>query len=286
MSVAKAPSRTAVMSAVGRAIHREGPPPIILDDRLAMTLAGDGAAAMAQRLRQDMPGDVLMGFARWIAARARLSEDVILDAVRAGAGQVVILGAGLDSFAYRQGPLTERARVFEVDHPASQLWKREHLAHAGIAEPENLIYAPVDFEVQTLYDGLARVGFSFDAPAVFSWIGVTMYLTLPAIESTLRTVSRCSPGSKVVLTYNLPPSHLDARDASLMAAVRALATDLGEPFISFFTPNEAEDLARRCGLDEVVHFSAKDAAQRYFGELHDPWVGGAQGMIVASVPSN
>ncbi len=284
MSVAKGPSRTAVMSAVGRAMHREGPPPVVLDDALAMTLSGEGAAAMAERLRHDMPGDALMAFARWVAVRARFTEDIVAAAVEEGVGQLAILGAGLDSFAFRQGGLRERLRVFEVDHPSSQEWKRLRLAAAGIPEPENLIFAPVDFEVQTLDDGLKAAGFDFSAPAVFTWIGVTMYLTLPAIESTLRTVGQCPPGSKVVFTYNLPPSALDTRAAALTDAVRALATDLGEPFISLFTPDEAEELVRRCGLDNDDHFGPAEAARRYFSELHDPWIGGPQGMIVASVP--
>lgn len=282
MTVAKGPSMTAVMAAVGRAIHRDGPPPVVLDDWLAMTLAGPGAEAMAHRLRHDLPGDALNAFARWTSVRTRFTEDNIAEAVRDGIGQLVILGAGLDSFAYRQGALVDRLRVFEVDHPASQDWKRERLADAGIALPSNLVFAPVDFEVQTLHDGLAAAGFVFAAPAVFTWIGVTMYLTLPAVESTLRTVAGCAPGSQVIFTYDQPQSSLDARALALRDAVRALATDLGEPFLSLFTPAEAEALAVRCGLATTAHFGAGDAARRYFAELHDPWVGGPQRIIVAS----
>lgn len=284
MSVARGPSRTAVMSAVGRAMHRDGPPPIVLDDRLAMALAGDDAGAIAERLRRDMPADALMAYARWTAVRTRFAEDVIAEAVHDGIGQLVILGAGLDSFAYRHRALLERLRVFEVDQPASQTWKRRRLAEAAIAEPENLVFVPVDFEVRALPDGLAAAGFDFHAPAVFSWIGVTMYLTLPAIESTLRTLGDCAPGSTVIFTYNLPRSSLDPRAAALTEAVRVFAADLGEPFISLFTPDEAEALARRCGLDGAVHFGPAEAARRYFAELDDPWIGGPQRMIVASVP--
>lgn len=284
MTVAKGPSMTAVMSAVGRAIHRDGPPPVVLDDWPAMTLAGQGAEAMAQRLRHDLPGDALNAFARWTSVRTRFTEDRIAEAVRAGIGQLVILGAGLDSFAYRHDALVDRLRVFEVDQPASQDWKRERLADAGIVQPRNLVFAPVDFEVQTLREGLAAAGFAFDAPAVFTWIGVTMYLTLPAIESTLRTVAGCAPGSQVIFTYDQPQSSLDARALALRNAVRALATDLGEPFISLFTPAEAEALAVRCGLEYIAQFGAEEAARRYFAELHDPWIGGPQRIVVASVP--
>src|SRR5467141_2376379 len=179
------PSRTAVLTAVARALHREEPPPWVLDDPLAMGLAGDDGPAVARRFRTELSTESLLSFTRWVCVRARLPEDIVEKAVEQGVEQYVILGAGLDSFAYRRSDLVSHLRVYEVDHPASQAWKRQRLAEMGVRPPANLTYAPIDFEHQTLRRGLTTAGFDFGAPAVFSWIGVTMYLTVEAGEPFL-----------------------------------------------------------------------------------------------------
>jgi methyltransferase (TIGR00027 family) len=284
MGLVGGPSKTAVLAAVGRALHRDDPPPRVLDDHLALVLAGEEALAVVERLRRDMPADVLLAFTRWASVRTRFAEDIVQKAMEDGVQQLVILGAGLDSFAYRRPPLLERLRVFEVDHPSSQAWKRERLGSAGIRQPENLFFAPIDFEVETLREGLESAGFSFGAPAIFTWIGVTMYLTLPAIEATLSTVRGCAVGSKIVLTYDLPRSSLGTRGLALTNAIRDVAADMGEPFISLFEPAEAEALLRRCGFGDILHFGPEDAIRIYFGGQQDMWIGsGAQRIIVATV---
>src|SRR5215510_14682507 len=206
--IPRGPSKTAVMTAVARALHREEPPPWGLDDHLAVGLAGEEGVAITRRMRDEMTAENLFTFSRWMCVRARLAEDVVERAVSAGIRQYAILGAGLDSFAYRRPDLLGRLRVFEVDHPASQAWKRERLSEIGVSLPANLVFAPVDFKTQTLRAGLLAAGFDFAASAVFSWIEVTMYLTLSAIEATLETVAACPPDSRIVLTYNLPLSAL------------------------------------------------------------------------------
>src|SRR4029079_12066623 len=121
------PSQSAILIAAARALHREEPPPLVLDDTLALPLAGDDATAMTERLRTTLPREALLAFSRWCCVRARLPEDVVEKAIDDGVGQYVILGAGLDSFGYRRPELLDRLRVFEVDHPASQAWKRQRL---------------------------------------------------------------------------------------------------------------------------------------------------------------
>ena len=279
----RSPSKTAVMAAVGRALHRDDPLPPVLDDHLALALAGDGATAVAERLRREMPRDVLLAFTRWTAVRTRFAEDLIEEAANAGTAQLVILGAGLDSLAYRRTDLIQRMRVFEVDHPASQAWKRARLTALDIQLPANLVFAPVDFEVETLREGLDAAGFDFNRPAVFTWIGVIMYLTAPAIEATLRFVSDCAVGTEIVLTYDLPRSSLDARSLALTNAVRNVAAEMGEPFISLFEPDEARALVERCGLRHRFHFGPEEAARSYFGGEPGIWVGGPQRILVAGV---
>jgi methyltransferase (TIGR00027 family) len=218
-----------------------------------------------------------------MCVRTRLAEDVVERAVAGGARQYAILGAGLDSFAYRRPDLLVRLRVFEVDHPASQAWKRERLAELGVSLPANLVFAPVDFERQTLRAGLLAAGFDFAAGTVFSWIGVTMFLTLAAIEATLETVTACPPGSRIVLTYNLPPSTLQDQGLAMHSRMLRLAGEMGEPWISFFTPAEAEALLRRCGFAEVDHFGPEEALRTYFAGRSDIRLAMPQRLLVATV---
>jgi methyltransferase (TIGR00027 family) len=281
--IPRSPSKTAVMTAAARALHREEPPPRVLDDHLAQGLAGDEGASITERLRDELSAQELLSFARWMAVRARLVEDVVEREAFTGTRQYGILGAGLDSFAYRRPDLLLRMRVFEVDHPASQAWKRERLAELGVSLPVNLVFAPVDFETQTLRDGLLAAGFDFAEAAVFSWIGVTMFLTLTAIEATLETVAACPPGSRIVLTYNPPLSALADRELAMQSRVSRLAGEMDEPFISLFTPAEAEALLRGCGFGEVEHFGPVEAIRTYFPGRPEVSLGVPQRVLIATV---
>ncbi len=281
--IPRSPSQTAVLTAAARALHREEPPPWVLDDHLALDLAGDEGVSIAGRLRDELSAENLLTFSRWMCVRARLAEDVVERAVADGIRQYAILGAGLDSFAYRRPDLLAGLRVFEIDHPASQAWKRERLAELGVDLPANLVFAAVDFERHTLRAGLQAAGFDFTARAVFSWIGVTMYLTLAAIEATLETVAACPPDSRIVLTYNLPPSALEGQGRAIESRMSRLVGEVGEPWISLFTPAEAEVLLRRCGFGAVDHFGPAEAVRTYFAGRPDVRLGMPQQLLVATV---
>ena len=268
---------------MARALHREEPPPWVLDDPLAMGLAGEDGAEVAKRFRTELSTETLLSFTRWVCVRARLPEDIVETAFANGLRQYVILGAGLDSFAYRRTDLLTELRVFEVDHPASQAWKRQRLKEMGVRPPPNLTYAPIDFEHQTLRRGLATAGFDFAAPAVFSWIGVTMYLTVEAIRATLATIATCAPGTRLVLTYNQPLSALHGIGLELDKAIRAFATEAGEPFLSLFVPKEIEALLTEMGFAEIMHFGPDEAIRTYFAGRSGVRFGGAQRLIVATV---
>jgi methyltransferase (TIGR00027 family) len=264
-------------------LHLEEPPPWVLDDHLALGLAGEEGVSITRRLRDELSAEDLLTFSRWMCVRARLAEDVVERAVVAGNRQYAILGAGLDSFAYRRPDLLARLRVFEVDHPASQAWKRERLAELGVSPPANLVFAPIDFETQTLRDALLASGFDFAAGTVFSWIGVTMYLTPAAIEATLETVAACPRDSQIVLTYNPPPSALQDQGLAMHSRMSQLADEMGEPWISLFTPAEAEALLRRCGFGRVDHFGPPEAIRTYFAGRTDVRLGMPQRLLVATV---
>ena len=283
MAVApRGPSRTAVLTAAARALHREEPPPWVLDDGLALALAGDDGRALADRLRAELTPQALLGFTRWCCVRARLPEDTVAAAAAEGVGQYVILGAGLDSFAYRRGDLLDRVRVFEVDHPASQAWKRSRLDALGVSPPPNLVFAPVDFEHQTLGAGLAAAGFDVRVPAVFSWIGVTLYLTPEAIRATLATVAACAAGTRIVLTYNRPLSALGTLGRETDTVIAGIAGAMGEPVISRFEPDEIERLLREVGFTDVADFGPEEAVRTYFAGRQDVRFGGAQRLVVAA----
>jgi methyltransferase (TIGR00027 family) len=280
----KGPSRTAVLTAVGRALYREEPPPWVLDDHLAFDLAGDDAADVRDELVARLPQPSLLVFNRWVCVRARLPEDTVEDAMQSGVRQYVVLGAGLDTFAYRRRDLMDRGlRVFEVDHPATQQWKRERLGELAIELPSTLVYAPVDFERQTLESGLDAAGFDFSAQAVFSWIGVTMYLTLDAINATLTTVARCPSGTRIVLTYNQPKQALVGLAAETDAALSSIAAEMGEPFVSLFRPTEIEALLRERGFGQLEHFGPDEARTKYFPGRDDFEFFGAQRLITGTV---
>ncbi|HET7768846.1 MAG TPA: class I SAM-dependent methyltransferase [Chloroflexota bacterium] len=279
----RGPSRTAVLTAAARALHREEPPPWVLDDRLALALAGDDGHRLAERLRAELTPPALLDFARWCCVRARLPEDTVERALAGGVRQYVILGAGLDSFAYRRGDLVDRLRVFEVDHPASQAWKRRRLDELGVSPPPSLVFAAVDFEHQTLRAGLEVAGFDFGATAVFSWIGVTLYLTLEAIAATLATVAACPAGTRIVLTYNRPGSALSGVGLETQTALAGIAGELGEPIVTLFEPDEIERLLRDHGFGQIEHFGPDEAVRTYFAGRDDVRFGGAQRLVGATV---
>jgi methyltransferase (TIGR00027 family) len=277
------PSRTAILTAVTRALHREEPQPWVMDDYLAPGLAGPKGQAMLERLRAEVPRAHLLAFSRWMCVRARFAEDIVEQAVADGLGQYAILGAGLDSFAYRRADLLDRLRVFEVDHPATQEWKRRRLAGIGVELPARLVFVPVDFERQTLREGLERAGFDFGQPAVFSWIGVTMYLTLEAIHATLGTLAQGRAGTRVVLTYNQPPAALTGGTAQIAATFAGLAAEMGEPFISRFRPAEIGQLLRGHGFGDITDFGPDEARAAYFQGRAGVEIAGAQRLIAATV---
>jgi methyltransferase (TIGR00027 family) len=270
------------MAAMGRALHRDGPPPHILDDWMAADLAGEEGRAILDNMRANVTPDRLHAFQAWTAVRTRFVEDFVESAVAAGISQYMVLGAGIDSFAYRHADLLERLTIFEVDHPFSQAWKRRRLAELHITLPQNLVFAAVDFETQSLRDALQASGFALDQRAVVSWIGVTMYLARGAIDATLDTVASCGPGTRIVLTYDQPSDVLDEKGRALLADVSGTAAKYGEPFVSLFRRDEIERLLVEHGFDSVTHFGAEEAVRRYFGGT-DVGVPDVQRLVTAVV---
>jgi methyltransferase (TIGR00027 family) len=232
------PSQTARGAAAYRAVHQTHEGGMIFRDPFAVKILDEETRAALDQIVAD-PAQRLMRL--FITARSRFSEDTLAASVARGVRQVVVLGAGLDTFSLRNPFAEEGVRVFEVDHPATQAWKRERLEQAGIALPNSLTFAPVDFERQHLADGLAKAGFDRNRPAFFQWLGVVPYLTHEAISSTLDYIATI-PASAVVFDYTEPfENHTPERRANLMATAERAAAR-GEPWLSFFNPGELSTL--------------------------------------------
>ncbi len=206
-------------------------------------------------------------FRAFMAVRSRYAEDRLAESVADGVNQYVVLGAGLDTFAYRN-PFPQ-LRVFEVDFPATQEWKRGLLSEAAIAEPSSLTFVPLDFEHKTLAAGLAEVGFDAGKPAFFGWLGVVPYLTLEAFRATLETIATLPPGTAVSFDYGLSPHSFSPLRRIAFNALAARVAKAGEPFHLFFTPDDLDAEFRRAGFRRFEQLDSAQLNARYFAGRSD-----------------
>ncbi|MGB2940891.1 MAG: SAM-dependent methyltransferase [Candidatus Dormiibacterota bacterium] len=277
------PSRTAVAAAVSRAIHLMDSAPQVFNDTLALDLAGEEGQARLAELRK-LPEESLYPMAMLFAIRSRYVEDMVEAAVAEGVTQYVLLGAGLDSFAYRRGDLLEqRLRVFEVDAPGTQAYKRSRLEELGVATPEGLTFVPVDFEKDALVDSLVAAGLNPLAPVALSWIAVIPYLTRPAIDATLDAVSSLPPGSRIALSYTLPPEVMNERNRRGFHWTANRTAEVGEPFQTLFEPAQIERALRVLGFSRVDHFTSRDAKRRYLADRPDLDLADIERLLTATI---
>lgn len=239
------PSQTALRVAIRRAAHVLADPPPVLDDRVVVQLIGNRYPRDLERAMHRVARD----FRAYMAARSRFAEDNLAQAVAAGTRQYAVLGAGLDTFAFRN-PWPE-LRVFEVDFPATQEWKRSMLHEAGIALPANLAFVPHDFEHKTLSDVLAESGFDAAQPVYFSWLGVVPYLTRAAFRATLRMVASLPEGTGLTFDYGHPPETLTPKRREIFNRLANRVAAAGEPIQLFFTPEEVDAELRGAGFDRI-----------------------------------
>jgi methyltransferase (TIGR00027 family) len=253
------PSRTALGAAIQRAAHQTLDDGRIFKDAFARTLLGQEADALIDAVSADPAQRQMRVF---IAARSRFAEDCLDAAVSRGVRQVTIVGAGLDTFSLRNPH--PGLRVFEVDHPMTQAWKRERIAEAGMAAPTSLTFAPVDFERQSLAEGLVAAGFQPSQPAFFHWLGVVPYLRRDAISAILQFIASV-PGSEVVFDYSEPLENYSPERRANVAAVAARTAAIGEPWLSYFDPTELSKDLRKQGFQELEDLGLGDIAVRYLG---------------------
>ncbi len=265
---AVAPESTAARVALWRALHVQiDPPPHVLEDEIGLKLL---APALDWRRRGDMDAEFTRPFRASIVGRARFIEDLIGEHAGRGVTQYVIIGAGLDSFAQRKPAMASGLRIFEIDQPGPQAWKRQRLIELGFGVPDWLHFVPVDFEAGGSWrDGLATAGFDGSKPAIVVSTGVSMYLSKEANAATLRQVAALAPGSTLAMTFLFPLELADpeVRPGLEMAEKGARAS--GTPFLSFFKPVDIIALAREAGFADARHISAADLTRRYFAGRPD-----------------
>lgn len=253
-----------------RAVHQIVDAPKIFDDPLALQILGPRTEAA---LRAD-PGKFAAELMRYLRAalvvRSRYAEDQLGLAVARGIAQYVVLGAGLDTFAYRNPWGGNRLHVFEVDHPATQTWKKSLLRDAGIPVPPSVTFAAVDFQSETIAQGLDRAGFRWDQPAFFAWLGVTYYLTRDVVDGVLRFIATSTgKGSAVVFDYAISPSSASPRRRAAFAALAQRVALVGEPWRTFFDPPRLSADLRAMGFVDVEDLGPDELNGRYFADRPD-----------------
>jgi methyltransferase (TIGR00027 family) len=266
------PDPTAVRVALWRAMHVQvDSPPHVIEDEIGLRIAGPDEG---WRRRPDMDPQGTSPFRASIVARARFIEDLVVEQVGRGVSQYVLLGAGLDTFAQRRQEIASRLRVFEIDQPGPQAWKRRRLIELGLPIPDWLRFVPVDFEAGSWRGPLAAAGFDARAPAVVASTGVSMYLTRDANAATLREVAAFAEGSTLAMTFLLPLERAAPEVRPGLERAEKGARASGTPFLSFFTPTEMLTLVRDAGFRQVRHVSAATLTERYFAGrtdgLHPP----------------
>lgn len=254
-------SRTALGVAYVRAAHQLlDPHPLLFPDPIALKLLGPDAPDAIHGMIERHQNPYSRGLRSHVCLRSRHAEDRLRDEVRAGARCYVLVGAGFDTFAYRQPSWAKGLRIVEIDHPATQQAKHQMLAAAELTLPENLSYAGVDFTTEALGDVLGRLAIPKDDGVVFSWLGVTMYLSEEAITTSLKAMAALSARAAITLTFRQPPDPAMPSDVFLDNMVAAM----GEPFVSCFTEDAMAAKLRECGFSSADFLIPEQATARYY----------------------
>jgi methyltransferase (TIGR00027 family) len=263
------PSRTARRVATLRAVHQIREAPKVLDDPLAVRIVGPDVERKIRENPKRYENLLDRPLRAALVSRARFAEESLAAAIERGLDQMVILGAGLDTFAYRSPLAPKLAGIFEVDFPATQEWKRKRLAETGIAIPPNLTFAPIDFTKDTLEAGLRRAGVDLARPVFFSWLGVTYYLERPTVLDTFATIGKLPAGTEIVFDYS---ESVRGQPLPVRLVFRFLSwrvARMGEPWKSNFSPGEMRDELRTRGFGEIEDLDAEAINGRWFKDRTD-----------------
>jgi methyltransferase (TIGR00027 family) len=264
-----------------RAAHQLFDSPKVLDDPLAVPIVGEAVAEIHQQ-RALHQSAVSTRFRAFMVARSRYAEDQLAESIARGATQYMVLGAGLDTLAYR-GIALANVNVFEVDHPNTQTWKKERVAAANITVPASVRYVSVDFERQELANALQAAGFRADQMTFVSWLGVVPYLTREAAAHTFGFLGKLTAGSGVAFDYAVSRSSLGFLERLALDALSRRVARAGEPFRLFFTPEELQEFLTGLGFHRIEQLAATEINAKYFADRQDGLrVAGSAGRIVSA----
>jgi len=275
------PSVTAYKVAMMRAAHQVLDNPKVFEDPIALKIVGNHGESLIRLGKRKFKTRLSSYLRAIVVARSKFVEEELAVAIKRGVRQYVILGAGFDTFAYRNPYATKDLRVFEVDHPITQTWKRRKLSAAKISIPESLTFTPIEFESQLLADRLREVGFNTDVPSFFSWLGVTMYLTRETVMATMKYITVSTPsGSGIVFDYVVPPSSQNIfRQFAFHLLANWLAV-MGEPWQSFFDPSQLIKDLKAIGFKNAEDIAPKDINRRFFKDRADNLMVGSFGHLM------
>jgi methyltransferase (TIGR00027 family) len=277
------PSRSALGVATLRAVHQLLDEPLVLPDPVALPLLGASTEAALRDDPYALNDPISRALRAAVVARSRFVEDRLAIRVAAGVRQYVVLGAGLDTFAYRNPFRDEGLRVFEVDHPGTQRWKQQLLADAGIDIPPSVTFVPMDFERADPGDALRLAGFRADQAACISWMGVTMYLTEDAVLRTLGALAALAQGTCLCFDYRVPATALDATARVALEVIEARVAALGEPWLSTFYPAHLRSRLLGLGFSSAQTATADELNQRYFARRQDGLCTGGGSRIMCAI---
>lgn len=251
-------SFTALATAYMRAAHQLlDAKPLILDDPVALPILGRDAEKNIRDTATHYQAPEVLALRTRIVLRSRFTEDRLAAAVTQGIKQYIILGAGFDTFSLRQPLWAGELKIVEVDHVGTQSLKRSYIDNAGLVVPQNVVFANINFEHESLHDGLLRYNVSLEKPTFFSWLGVMMYLKEEAIDAVLHSVTMFPAGSEIVLTFVRPQGNAPS-------IIAQSVINLGEPWLSYFEPEEIENKLRDAGFSRVEFLTPEEAETRYF----------------------
>jgi methyltransferase (TIGR00027 family) len=275
-------NRTALGVAWLRAAHQlVDAEPRILEDRPSIALLGSEANEVSRDPRAHSPSARLLR--SHIVLRSRFAEDRLRLAVERGVRRYVLLGAGYDTFVVRQPEWAKPIEIVEVDRQEIQEDKRARLVAARFRVPRNARFVSVDFEHESLREGLARNGVPLDVPTFFSWLGVTMYLTEPAIDAVLSTVAATPRGSEIVFTFAPADPATGELASPELSGLANLAATAGEPWRTYFAPEALVAKLRTLGFSSVELLDPQDAERQYFAGRADGLPAPRRSTIVSAV---
>jgi len=278
------PSLTANKVAMMRAAHQILDNPKIFEDPIALSILGTQGVSEIRSEKRKFKTRLHSYLRAIVVARSRFVEDELSVAIKQGIRQFVVLGAGLDTFAYRNRHSDAGLKVFEIDYPATQEWKRSQLNAANISIPESLTFVPIDFESQSLRDRLQEVGFKADKPSFFSWLGVTMYLNKETVMSTMKYITSSTPsGSLIIFDYTVPPSSQNFIRRFVFRLLARKMAVIGEPWQTFFDPQQLAIELKDIGFAHVKDFDPENINSRFFSDRTDKLKVGSFGHLMKAI---